>query len=572
KFGGHTESYVDIDGITRKRWMPAQMVKGIPYDTPEMGYKVASCNFLRMWKSEASDSFDFSSFNHGDYFRAVMQKMESENISKVLYPNDEIYEGRELRLKQQYFFVSCSIQDIIRRYFAEHDTFDAFSSKVAIQMNDTHPSLAVAELMRLLLDVYNLNWDTAWEITTKSCAYTNHTLLSEALEKWPISLFGKLLPRHLQIIFEINRRFLRDVATIYIGDKERIRRMSIIEEEGEKKIRMAHLAIVGSHAVNGVAALHTRLLKEKELRDFDQMYPGKITNKTNGVTPRRWLLSINPGLSELISKHIGQDWVKDLDLLRQLEPLATDASFQKVFQGVKRNNKVKLAELTLDLTGIRVDPLSIFDFQVKRIHEYKRQLLNILHVIYCWLKLKTVPDFNPAPRTFFFGGKAAPGYITAKRIIKLICHVAEMVNRDPFTSQKLKVVFLPNYRVSLAEKIFPAADVSEQISTAGFEASGTSNMKFALNGALTVGTLDGANIEIMEEVGPENIFIFGLNTEEVNAVRSEYDPYSYYQRDPVLKETVDLIQSGFFNPEERELFHPLVEQLIHQDHYLILAD
>jgi starch phosphorylase len=560
------------DGKLKSEWTDTSNVIGVAYDIPISGYDNQTVNTLRLWSARASNEFELKYFQHGDYLRAVEEKNISENISKVLYPNDEIYEGRELRLKQQYFFVSCSIQDIIRRYFAEHDTFDAFADKVAIQMNDTHPSLAVAELMRLLLDVYNLNWECAWEITTKSCAYTNHTLLSEALEKWPISLFGKLLPRHLQIIYEINRRFLRDVATIYIDDTERMKRMSIIEEEGEKKIRMAHLALVGSHAVNGVAELHTRLLRERVLKDFDQMYPGKITNKTNGVTPRRWLFSINPDLSELITTHIGKGWVKDLEQLKKLEPLAADEAFQKVFQEVKKNNKVRLAEVALDLTGVRVDPSMIFDFQVKRIHEYKRQLLNIIHVIYCWLKIKTVPDFEMAPRTFFFGGKAAPGYMSAKKIIRLICHAAEMINRDPFTSQKLKIVFLPNYRVSLAEKIFPAADVSEQISTAGFEASGTSNMKFALNGALTIGTLDGANIEIMEEVGPENIFIFGLNTEEVQAARSHYDPYPYYQRDPILKEAIDLIRNGFFNPEERDLFHPLVDQLIHQDHYLILAD
>jgi len=560
------------DGRLKSEWTDTSNVIGVAYDIPIAGYDNQTVNTLRLWSARASNEFELKYFQHGDYMRAVEEKNISENISKVLYPNDEIYEGRELRLKQQFFFVSCSIQDIIRRYFAEHDTFDAFSDKVAIQMNDTHPSLAVAELMRLLLDVYDMKWETAWEITTKTCAYTNHTLLSEALEKWPISLFGKLLPRHLQIIFEINRRFLRDVATIYIDDKDRIQRMSIIEEEGEKKIRMAHLAIVGSHAVNGVAELHTRLLRERELKDFDQMYPGRITNKTNGITPRRWLLAINPGLSDLITRHVGKEWPKNLDLLRQMEPLAGDEDFRKVFREVKQKNKIRLADLTLDLTGIQVDPSSIFDFQVKRIHEYKRQLLNIIQVIYSWLKLKTEPDFDPAPRTVFFGGKAAPGYVTAKKIIKLICHVAEMVNRDTVTNAKLKVVFLPNYRVSLAEKIFPAADVSEQISTAGFEASGTSNMKFALNGALTIGTLDGANIEIMEEVGPENIFIFGLNTEEVNAIRGQYDPYAYYQRDPVLKETLDLIQGGFFNPEERALFHSLIDQLIHQDHYLILAD
>ncbi|RPJ18099.1 MAG: glycogen/starch/alpha-glucan family phosphorylase, partial [Desulfobacteraceae bacterium] len=493
-------------------------------------------------------------------------------ISKVLYPNDELFEGRELRLKQEYFFVSCSIQDMVRRYLVNHDTFDEFPDKVAIQMNDTHPALAIPELMRLLLDEHGLDWEKAWDITSRTCAYTNHTLLSEALEKWPVPMFESLLPRHLQIIYEINRRFLRDVAVRYLGDENRMRGMSIIEEDTEKRIRMAHLAIVGSHSVNGVAALHSRLLRERELKDFDEMYPGKFNNKTNGITPRRWLLAGNPRLSELITSRIGIEWARDLSQLRKIEPFIGDPGFVKEWKAVKLANKEQLSKIVLDNTGIEIDPGSIYDIQVKRIHEYKRQLLNILHVVYCWLKLKQEPDFSMHPRTFIFGGKAAPGYFTAKTIIRLICHVAEMLNRDTSTNRTMRVVFIPNYRVSLAEKIFPAADLSEQISTAGFEASGTSNMKFALNGALTIGTLDGANIEIMEEVGSENIFIFGLTAEEVAAKRRYYNPREYYAGDPILAKAIDLIREGFFSPEEPDIFHSLIDLLLNEDKYFILAD
>jgi glycogen phosphorylase len=482
-------------------------------------------------------------------------------------------QGKVLRLKQQYFFVSCSIQDIIRRYLVKHDrTFSNFADKVAIQMNDTHPSLAVTELMRIFLDEYGLNWDKAWDITTHTCAYTNHTLLSEALEKWPVPLFGKLLPRHLQIIYEINRRFLRDVSVMYVGDEDREKRMSLIEEGDVKRVRMAHLAIVGSYSVNGVAALHTELLKKNALKDFNEMFPEKFNNKTNGVTPRRWLLASNPALAELISENIGTEWIKDLDQLRKLEPLAEDPDFQKQFSNIKYKNKETLAKVTKDLTGFSIHADSMFDVQVKRIHEYKRQTLNILHAIYCWLRIKNDKNCKMKPKTYIFGGKAAPSYTMAKLTIKLICHAAEMINKDPSTNNRIKVVFLPNYRVSLAEKIFPASDLSEQISTAGFEASGTGNMKFALNGALTIGTLDGANIEIMEEVGDENIFIFGLTADEVKQLKPNYNPRSYYERDPLLKQVIDLIYDGFFSPEERKLFHPLINNLLEHDPFLVLAD
>jgi len=571
-FYGKIKQIILPDGKLKTEWVDTNDVIGIAYDIPINGYDNNTVNTLRLWSARASKEFDLKYFQHGDYLKAVEEKNISENISKVLYPNDELFEGRELRLKQEYFFVSCSIQDIVRRYLVNHDSFDEFPDKVAIQMNDTHPALAIPELMRLLLDEQGLDWEKAWDITSRTCAYTNHTLLSEALEKWPVPMFETLLPRHLQIIYEINRRFLRDVAVRYLGDENRMRKMSIIEEDTEKRIRMAHLAIVGSHSVNGVAALHSKLLKEKELKDFDEMYPGKFNNKTNGITPRRWLLAGNPRLSELITSRIGNEWPKDLDQLRKIEPFIKDSGFVKEWKTVKLANKERLAKIIKDNTGIQIDPGSIFDIQVKRIHEYKRQLLNIIHVVYCWLRLKQEPDFSMHPRTFLFGGKAAPGYFTAKTIIRLICHVAEMLNRDTSTNKTIKVVFIPNYRVSLAEKIFPAADLSEQISTAGFEASGTSNMKFALNGAMTIGTLDGANIEIMEEVGRENIFIFGLTAEEVSARWQGYSPREYYLKDPLLARAIDLIREGFFSPEEPDIFHSLVDLLLNDDRYFVLAD
>lgn len=572
KFYGKVRATTLPDGSVKNEWIDAEEVIGIPYDTPICGYGNNTINTLRLWSARSSKEFDLDFFQHGDYLKAVEHKNVSENISKVLYPNEQMMKGKELRLKQQYFFVSCSIQDIIRRYLNHNKDFSAFPDKAAIQMNDTHPSLAVAELMRLLVDEYGLSWDAAWDITTRTCAYTNHTLLAEAMEKWSVSLFETLLPRHLKIIYEINHRFLRDVSVRYIGDENRLRRMSVIEDGDEKKVRMAHLAIVGSHSVNGVAKLHTRLIRERELKDFDDMYPGRFNNKTNGITPRRWLLAANPELAKLISKHIGEDWITDLSKLSNLEPLADDPDFRKAFRAVKQKNKDRFAALAHQLTGVSINVNSIFDVQVKRIHEYKRQLLNIVHAIYCWLKVKQDPEFDIHPRTFIFGGKAAPGYAMAKMTIQLICHIADMLNRDTSTNQKIKVLFLPNYRVSLAEKIFPASDISEHISTAGYEASGTSNMKFALNGAITVGTLDGANIEIMEEVGQENIFIFGLTADEVSQLKPSYKPYNYYLKDPLLKRVIDLIRGGFFSPEQPDLFHPLADLLLQTDPYLVFAD
>lgn len=571
-FGGRVEQIYLPDGRLKTEWVDTNDVIGIAYDMPINGYANNTVNTLRLWSARASKEFDLKYFQGGDYLKAVEEKNISENISKVLYPNDQIYAGRELRLKQQYFFVSCSIQDIVRRYLADHDTFEDFPNKVSIQMNDTHPSLAIAELMRILLDEHAMNWEHAMDITLRTCAYTNHTLLSEALEKWPVKMFETLLPRPLLIIYEINRQLMRDASVRFMGAPDRLGRMSIIEEGPEKRIRMAHLAIVGSHSVNGVAELHSKLLRDMVFQDFDQMYPGRFNNKTNGITPRRWLLAANPDLAELITARIGYKWIKDLEQLRDIEPLKEDQEFRDAWKAVKQQNKERLARIAKKLTGVAVDPNSIFDVQVKRIHEYKRQMLNILHVICCWLMMKQDPEFDMHPRTFIFGGKAAPGYFTAKLTIRLICHVAEMLNRDSSTNDRLKVLFLPNYRVSLAEKIFPAADVSEQISTAGYEASGTSNMKFALNGAMTIGTLDGANIEIMEEVGADNIFIFGLTAEEVAAIMPAYNPRDYYHSNPTLKKAIDMIREGFFNPEEPELFHPLVDLLLNDDRYLVLAE
>ncbi len=572
RYYGRLEESFTPEGDLKVKWRDTEEVVGIPYDTPVGGYGNNTVNTLRLWSARASNEFNLQFFQDGDYLKAVEEKSVSENISKVLYPNDQFYEGKELRLKQQYFFVSCSIQDIVRRYLTNHTDFGAFPDKVAIQMNDTHPSLAVPELMRILMDDHDLGWEGAWDITVRTCAYTNHTLLSEALEKWPLPLMERLLPRHLMIIYEINRRFLRDVSVVFIRDEARLGRMSLIEEGSEKQVRMAHLALVGSHSVNGVAELHTRLLREQALKDFFEMYPDRFTNKTNGITPRRWLLAANPALARLLTRHIGQEWETDLESLRRLEPLAEDDAFRQAWTGVKYSNKEALARITQEITRLPVNPSSVFDIHVKRIHEYKRQLLNILHVIYCWLKLKEEDGFDLHPRTVFFGGKAAPGYAMAKLIIRLICHVAAAINRDRTTRQALQVMFLPNYRVSLAEKIFPAADISEQISTAGYEASGTSNMKFALNGALTVGTLDGANIEIMEEVGEENIFIFGLSSEEVASMGTDYDPRRHYGNDPVLKEAVDLIRDGFFSSDEKDLFAPLVTGLLTADRYRVMAD
>ncbi len=572
KYYGNVEEVYLPDGRIKAKWKNTSDVIGIPYDIPVAGFGNTTVNTLRLWASRATNEFDLEYFQHGDYLKAVEEKNISENISKVLYPNDQFFVGRELRLRQEYFFVSCSIQDIVRRYLVNHETFDSFADKVVIQMNDTHPALAIVELMRVLIDEYDLGWEKAWEITKQSCAFTNHTLLSEALEKWPVGMFGNLLPRHLTIIYEINRRFLREVSVQFIDDEARLKRMSIFEEDGEKSIRMAHLATIGSHSVNGVAELHTRLLKENVLKDFYEMYPDRFNNKTNGITPRRWLMVANPRLTDLINSSIGQSWQTNLHEIKKLEKFAEDASFQEKWAIIKLKNKEQLAGIVSELTDMYIDPTSMFDIQVKRIHEYKRQLMNIIHVIYRWLELKETPNEEVPSRTFIFGGKAAPGYIVAKNIIRLICSVADVINEDRKTNEKIKVVFLPNYRVSLAEKIFPGAEVSEQISTAGFEASGTSNMKFALNGALTVGTYDGANIEMLEEIGEDNMFIFGNDAAQVEQLRSNYDPKAFYSADPILKKTIDLIYKGFFNPDKPDQFQPLVNSLLEIDYFMIFAD
>ena len=530
KFGGRTEAYTDDQGRYRVRWVPAQVVNGIPYDMTILGYNVNTANTLRLWKAEARESFDFQEFNVGDYYGAVHDKVVTENITKVLYPNDEHIEGKQLRLEQQYLFVSCSLQDMIRIHLRRGNNMADFHEAFAVQLNDTHPSIGVAELMRLLVDEHQMDWDAAWAITEKTFAYTNHTLLPEALEKWPISLFGSLLPRHLEIVYEINRRFLEQVRLKFGGDPARIARMSLIDESGERYVRMAYLATVGSHKVNGVAALHSQLLKETTLHDFFELWPEKFLNITNGVTPRRFMVSNNPRLASLVSGRIGDSWIKQLDDLRQLETFVEDAGFRSEFQKVKQANKQDLAAYIHAQTGIAVNPESMFDVQVKRLHEYKRQHLNVLHIITLYNRIKHDPQTDVAPRTFIFGGKAAPGYFMAKLIIKLINSVGEVVNSDPDVGGRLKVVFLPNYNVKQARWIYPAADLSQQISTAGYEASGTSNMKFALNGALTIGTLDGANIEIRQAVGEENFFLFGLTAEEVRAKRAAgYHPWDYYQ-------------------------------------------
>ncbi len=572
-FGGHTESLYDEDGRYAVRWVPDRVVKGVAHDTPIAGYRVNTCNILRLWTAEACESFDFQSFNVGDYYGAVEEKMASENITKVLYPNDEALEGKRLRLEQQYFLVSCSIQDMIRIHLLRNEGMDNFHEKFAVQLNDTHPSLAVAEFMRLLVDCHHLDWDRAWHITRNTCSYTNHTLLPEALEKWPLNLFGSLLPRHLEIVYEINRRFLDEVRELYPGDDERLRRLSLIDESGGKYVRMAHLACVGSKAVNGVAKLHTELLKETVMHDFFEMWPDRFLNITNGVTPRRWMVLSNPRLTRLISDRIGDSWIKHLEDLRQLEELADDAEFRAQWRQVKENNKRRLAEHIRKITGVSVDPASLFDIQVKRIHEYKRQHLNALHIITLYNRIRKNPDIQVIPRTFIFGGKAAPGYFMAKLIIQLINCVAEVVNRDPDVRDRLKVVFFPDFNVKNSHKIYPAADLSEQISTAGKEASGTGNMKFSMNGALTIGTLDGANVEIREEVGAENFFLFGLNVEEVQALKTAgYDPRDHYASNADLKEAIDLIGSGHFSHGDTDLFRPLLDSLLHRDEYLLFAD
>jgi starch phosphorylase len=572
QFEGRVESRPGPKG-SEWHWVDTKSVVGMPYDLPMVGYSGHSVNTLRLWSAKAAEEFDLDDFNRGSYVDAVANKVLAENLTKVLYPNDMVFEGKELRLKQQYFFVSCSIQDILRRFKRDNNDFEVFPSKAFIQLNDTHPSLVIPELMRLLIDREGLSWDQAWRITTASIGYTNHTILPEALEKWPVKMFGKLLPRHLQIIYEINARFMRDVATRWPLDGDRLSRMSIIDEAGEKYVRMANLAIVGSSSVNGVAKLHTELLKKKVLRDFAELWPEKFNNKTNGITPRRFLNEANPALAQLITESIGDQWITDLNQLRKLERLVDDPAFRKRFRAAKRHNKELLSQLIARETGITVSPDSIFDVQVKRLHEYKRQLLLVLYIIVLYDRLKKDPALEIVPRTFIFGAKAAPGYFMAKLIIKLIHQVAEVVNGDPQLHNKMKVVFLPNYRVSLAQKIIPAADLSEQISLAGTEASGTGNMKMMLNGAVTIGTLDGANVEILEEVGEENIFIFGLKTEEVEQRRGSYNPWDVYNSDEEIRRAFTLIEKDFFSLLEPGIFKPLVQSLLDGgDHYMLLAD
>lgn len=573
KFGGHTESFTDEHGRYRVRWVPHKVVNGIPYDTPISGYNVNTCNTLRLWAAEAPETFDFDAFNAGDYSRAVQQKMASETISKVLYPNDNLTQGKILRLEQQFFFVSCSLQDMIRILERQGIPLEQFHEKFSIQLNDTHPSITVAELMRLLMDEHGMEWDKAWYITTHSLAYTNHTLLPEALERWPLSLFGQLLPRHLEIIFEINRQFLDDVRLKFPDDWGRLGRMSLIDESGERYVRMANLACVGSFAINGVAALHTELLKEGVLRDFYEMYPEKFNNKTNGVTPRRFVVLSNPRLTKLITRKIGENWIKHLDELRKLEAFVDDPEFRREFRDIKQAIKQDLAVYIKRHTNIDVDPNSIFDIQSKRIHEYKRQHLNALHIVTLYNRIKANPNIDITPRTFLFGGKAAPGYYMAKLIIKLINSIGDVVNRDPDVRGRLKVIFLEDYNVKFAQRVYPAADLSEQISTAGKEASGTGNMKFALNGALTIGTLDGANVEIREEVGAENFFLFGLTADEVYAKKAAgYKPMDYYYSNPELKLVIDRIASGFFSHGDANLFKAIVDNLLYGDPYMLLAD
>ena len=573
KFGGHTERYTDEQGRHRIRWVPAREVVAVPYDTPILGYHIDTANTLRLWRAEAPESFDFSIFNRGDYWGAVNQKVTSENITKVLYPNDEQLRGKELRLEQQFFFVSASLQDMMRIIRVQRIAPERFHEKFAIQLNDTHPSIAVAELMRLLVDELVLDWDRAWGITRRTFGYTNHTLLPEALERWPIALFGRMLPRHLEIIYEINARFLDEVRIAFFGDEQRLSRMSLIDESGERYVRMAHLATVGSHSVNGVSNLHTELLERDVLRDFYELWPEKFSNRTNGVTPRRWMVLANPRLAQFITSAIGADWVRNLYELRGLEPLIEDAGFRDQWRDIKRANKTALAGIIRERTGVIVNPEAIFDVLVKRIHEYKRQHLSMLHVIGLYHRLKTDPTLEIRPRVFIFGGKAAPGYHLAKLMIRLITAVGEIINRDPGVRDLIKVVFLPNFNVTNAQRIYPAADLSEQISTAGKEASGTGNMKFQMNGALTIGTLDGANIEIREEVGADNFFLFGMNAQQVQWLReSGYCPMDLYRSQPELREVIDLIKDGFFSRGNSEQFRDLVDNLLHHDPYMVLAD
>ncbi|NGX55318.1 MAG: Maltodextrin phosphorylase [Chlamydiae bacterium] len=573
QFYGKTVSKNDERGKIYSDWVDTEEVMAIAYDTPVPGYNNDTVNTMRLWQAKSSRGFDLHYFQHGDYIRAVEDIAITENISKVLYPNDNIFEGQELRLKQEYFLVSATLQDIIRRYNKGHLHLDLLPDKVAIQLNDTHPALAIPELMRILIDREEVSWDKAWQLTRDTINYTNHTLLPEALERWPVDIFEKVLPRHLEIIYEINKRWLEEVQRLYPGDMGKRKRLSIIEEGDTRRINMARLAIVGSRKINGVSALHSELLKHQVFKDFWEMEPDKFTNKTNGITPRRWLKMSNPNLSHLITQKIGDKWITNLTELKKLIPLAEDSHFRSEFAKIKKINKERLSKVIFSETEIQVELNSLFDVHIKRLHEYKRQLLNILHVISLYNRIKANPEMDWVSRTIIFGGKAAPSYFIAKKIIKLINSVGEVINRDKAIDGRLKVIFLPNYRVSLAEKIIPAAELSEQISTAGTEASGTGNMKLALNGALTIGTLDGANIEMMEEVGEENFFIFGLKEEEIKALKEGgYNPLDYYNTNPELKLVLDMIRNGYFSGGDKALFKPIIDSLMGEDAFCLLAD
>ena len=570
---GRIEDTKDLNGDYNPMWTDWKLIVGRSHDIPIAGYGGRTANCLRLFSAWASENFDMQIFNDGDYFRAVRDKIESESISKILYPSDSKEAGKELRLVQEYFLVACSVHDIIRIYLNSHDNFDLFHKKVAIQLNDTHPSLTVAELMRALIDEHGLEWDKAWDITTKTLGYTNHTLMPEALEKWPLSIVEKVVPRHLQIIYEINSRFLKILELKYPGDKDKIARMSIVEEGDVKQVRMANLAIIGSHSVNGVAEIHSELVKTKLVPDFYELWPEKFNNKTNGVTPRRWIVSANPRLAELICDAIGDKWIADLEEIKAIEPFCRDKEFLIKFSMIKRENKIRLAKVIKKASYVDVDPESIFDIHAKRIHEYKRQLLNVMNIIHTYFLIKEDGIEPSCPRTFIFAGKAAPGYFAAKLIIRLIHGIAEIINNDPVVNKWLKVAFIPDYRVSLAEKIIPAANVSEQISTAGMEASGTGNMKFAMNGALTIGTLDGANIEIADRVGRENIYIFGLEVKDIEAMRNNYNPHDYIDKNSNLKRVMDALNSDLFCKKEPGIFHPLYENLVDKgDYYFHMAD
>jgi len=573
QYQGRVVEYTGENGETCYSWIDTHDVMALAYDVPIPGFGNGTVNTMRLWSAKSTREFELESFNQGNYIGAVESKMKTENISKVLYPADHMLEGKELRLRQEYFLSSSTVQDIFYRFDKKHDNLGLLPKKVAIQLNDTHPTLAIPELMRILLDEKKLPWETAWDLATRTFAYTNHTILPEALEKWPVAMMEYILPRHLLIIYQINDHFLKQVTRLYPGDNAKKRRMSIVGEDGEKHIRMAHLAIVGSHSVNGVSALHSQILKGDLFRDFYQMWPERFNNKTNGITQRRWLKQANRLLSNLISSRIGEGWITDLDQLEKLREFADDHDFQHQWIDVKLANKQRLTEHISRTIGVDISPESMFDCQTKRIHEYKRQLLNVLHVITRFNRIKANPDLDIAPRTFIFSGKAAPSYLMAKLIIRLINAVSAVVNNDPAVSNQIKVIFLPNYNVSLAELIFPAADLSEQISTAGTEASGTGNMKYALNGALTIGTLDGANIEIMEEVGKDNIFIFGMTSKQVNSLKADgYRPLDYYYRNSELKQAIDMIGNGSFSPGNPQLFKPIVDTLLGPDNYLLLAD